>query len=73
MCFHLQVRVQEGRHILNWVSYLLERANLSHWITPVGVRIILTMAVYRQSLRLGDKPLETHNQNIYFPNAHVRL
>jgi hypothetical protein len=32
----------------------------------VTVRITLRLAVYRQSLRLGDKPLETHGQQFFF-------
>jgi hypothetical protein len=34
------------------------------------VRVTLRLAVYRQSVRLGDKPLETHDQNFYFPAEH---
>jgi hypothetical protein len=30
------------------------------------VRFTLKLAVYRQSVRLGDNPLETHNQNFIF-------
>jgi hypothetical protein len=41
--------------------------------TPVTVRVTLGLAVYRQSVRLGDKPLETHEQQFFFPNEHVRL
>jgi hypothetical protein len=26
-----------------------------------------------QTVRLGDKPLETHDQNIYFPTEQLRL
>jgi hypothetical protein len=39
----------------------LERANLNHWITHVRVRVRVTLRleVYRQSVRLGAKPLET--------------
>jgi hypothetical protein len=36
---------------------LLERANLNHWATHIRVRVTLRLAVYRQSLRLGDTPL----------------
>jgi hypothetical protein len=28
----------------------------------VAVRVTLRLAVYRHSVRLGDKPLETHDQ-----------
>jgi hypothetical protein len=37
------------------------------------VRITLRLAVYRQSVRLGDKLLETHYQNFYFSTEHLRL
>jgi hypothetical protein len=30
------------------------------------VRVTLRLAVYRQSVRLGDKPLETHDSNFIF-------
>jgi hypothetical protein len=37
----------------------------------IRVRVTLRLAVYRQSVRLGDKPLETHNQNFFFTSpAH---
>jgi hypothetical protein len=32
----------------------------------VGVRATLRLAVYRQSVRLGDKPLETHDRRFFF-------
>jgi hypothetical protein len=41
--------------------------------TRVRVRINLRMAVYRKTVRLGDKPLETHDQNFYFPTEHLPL
>jgi hypothetical protein len=31
-------------------------------IVKVRVRVTLQLAVYRQSVLLGDKPLETHDQ-----------
>jgi hypothetical protein len=30
------------------------------------VKVTLQLAVYRQSVRLGVKPLETHDQNSFF-------
>jgi hypothetical protein len=39
--------------------------------TLVTVRVTLCLAVYRQSVRLGAKPLETHDQN--FLTEHLRL
>jgi hypothetical protein len=32
------------------------------------VKVTLRLAVYRQSVRLGDKPLETHDTVILFSN-----
>jgi hypothetical protein len=32
----------------------------------VRVRVILRLAVYRKSVRLGDKPHETHDQHFFF-------
>jgi hypothetical protein len=42
-------------------------------LVRVRVRVTLRLAVYRQSLRLGDKPLKAHDQNFYFPTKHLRL
>jgi hypothetical protein len=36
----------------------------------VRVRVTLRLTVYRQSLRLGDKPLETHDQQ-YFLSTEI--
>jgi hypothetical protein len=36
-------------------------------------RATLRLAVYRQLVRLGDKPLGTHNQKFDFPTEHLRL
>jgi hypothetical protein len=32
----------------------------------VKVKVTLRLAVYRQSVRLGVKPLEIHDQNVFF-------
>jgi hypothetical protein len=32
----------------------------------VKVEVTLRLAVYRQSLRRGDKPLEAHDQQVFF-------
>jgi hypothetical protein len=37
------------------------------------VRVTLRLEVYCQSVRLADKPLETHDQNFYFTTEHLRL
>jgi hypothetical protein len=49
-------------------------ANVSQ-LTKVRVRVKVTsqLAVYRKSVRLGDKPLETHDQDFLFPTEHLRL
>jgi hypothetical protein len=39
----------------------------------VRVRVTLRLAVYRQSVRLGDKPLETHDTVVFSPTEHLRL
>jgi hypothetical protein len=39
---------------------------------PVRVRVTLRLAVYRQSVRLSDKPLETHDRYFY-PSKQLRL
>jgi hypothetical protein len=35
----------------------------------VRVRVTLRLTVYRQSVHLGDKPLETHDQYFFQPNT----
>jgi hypothetical protein len=42
-------------------------------LTRVRVKITLGLAVFCQSFHLGDKHLETHNQNFYFPTEHLWL
>jgi hypothetical protein len=48
----------------------LDIANLNHWKTQVKVRVrvrvrvTLRLAAYRQSVRLGDKLLKTHDQHL---------
>jgi hypothetical protein len=39
----------------------------------VRMRVILRLAVYRQSVHFRENPLDTHDQNFYFPNEHLRL
>jgi hypothetical protein len=41
-------------------------------IFVVKARVTL-LAVYRQSFRLGDKPLETHDQIFYFSNLTLAV
>jgi hypothetical protein len=36
-------------------------------------RVTIRLAVYCQPIRLGDKPLETHDKYFYFPTEHFRL
>jgi hypothetical protein len=52
------------------LTYLAEFSWLLFLITEF--RVTLRLAVYRSSVRLGDKPLETHGQNFYFPTEHLR-
>jgi hypothetical protein len=39
----------------------------------VRVRVTLRLAIYCQSIRLGDKPHETQDKKFYFPTEHLRL
>jgi hypothetical protein len=50
---------------LCWLSPLLSQthSSLAH---RFSVRVTLRKAVYPQSVRLGDKPLETHDQYSFF-------
>jgi hypothetical protein len=40
---------------------------------PFRVKFSLRPAVYRQSFRLGDKLLQNHDQQFYFPTEHLLL
>jgi hypothetical protein len=52
--------VLEG--VLSWV--LTKALSKDSPVVRVKIRVTLQLAVYRQSVRLGDKPLETHDQYI---------
>jgi hypothetical protein len=52
---------------------MLSESRTGPYSESVSVRITLRLAVYHQSVRLGDKPLATHDQNSYFPTEHLRL
>jgi hypothetical protein len=41
-------------------------AIVSQLNSQLRIRVNLRLAVYRQSVRLGDKPLETHDQYCFF-------
>jgi hypothetical protein len=51
-----------------WGALSDVRTGLS--FTMFIVRVTLRLAVYRQSLRLGDKPLETHDQEFFTTCFH---
>jgi hypothetical protein len=61
------ISVETARNVLkcrmrvNGYSYCFDRL-----IQKVEVRVTLRLAVSRQSVRLGDKPLETHDQRLFF-------
>jgi hypothetical protein len=54
----------------SWVPTGLE--NKDDCVVRVRVRVTLRLAVYRQSVRLGDKPLETHDK-YFFSTEHLGL
>jgi hypothetical protein len=37
----------------------------------VKVKVTLRLTVYRQTVRLGDKPLDTHDQRLFFLTEHL--
>jgi hypothetical protein len=45
---------------------LMNLSRISFTKVKVKVKVTLRLAVYRQSVRLGGKPLETHNQTFFF-------
>jgi hypothetical protein len=76
-------RSYEMQDFGNWITFRpwggetptllgsLERPNLKHCTTlvRVGVRVTSRLAVYRRSLCLGAKPLETHDQYFFELNT----
>jgi hypothetical protein len=54
------------RNHLHTSSSVWTPAPYLSWLSErVRVRVTLRLAVYRQSVRLGDKPLEIHSQNFF--------
>jgi hypothetical protein len=52
---------------LTFARFKFESSNrLAQVRVSVRVRVTLRLAVYRQSVRLGDKPLEIHDQQFFF-------
>jgi hypothetical protein len=58
---------------LNYWTLLRMPNNDSRINASVRARVTLRLAVYCQSVRLDDKPLETHDQNFYFSSEHLRF
>jgi hypothetical protein len=58
----------------NKIQFIFLKASVldSFWLR-VRVRVTLRLAVYRLSVRLDEKPLETHDQSFYFPTEHLQL
>jgi hypothetical protein len=40
--------------------------------SSIKVKVTLRLAVYRQSVRLGAKPLEAQDQRFFYPNELMR-
>jgi hypothetical protein len=65
---HCYLNLEESLVFEIWFSGSLLRVRVR-----VRVRVTLRLTFYLQSVRLGDKPLDTHDQNFYFPTEHLRL
>jgi hypothetical protein len=63
--FSYFVKIKGGLwdHLLVWVFVCISPSFLK---VRFRVSVTLWLAVYRQSVRLGDKPLETHDQYFFF-------
>jgi hypothetical protein len=48
------------------------RTSFSLILADVKVRVTLRLAVYRKSVRLGVRPLETHDQRFFFQTNSCR-
>jgi hypothetical protein len=65
MNFHLPL----GSRTVPILSYRLltsQNCNSQRTKPQLRVRVTLRLAVYRQLVRLGDKPLETHDHKFFF-------
>jgi hypothetical protein len=47
--------------------------SLSLYLPFLVVRVTSRLTIYRESVRLGDKPLEIHDQNFYFQTEHLHV
>jgi hypothetical protein len=52
----------ECKYLLNLLSVRKIYLKITFSKITVRIRVTLLFAVYRQSFRLGDKPLETHEE-----------
>jgi hypothetical protein len=64
---------QRRKFLILWVPELSPASSISFSLfatatQEVKVKVTLRLAVYRQSIRLGVKPLETHDQTFF--NTH---
>jgi hypothetical protein len=59
--------VTSSASVGRWLALHSKHSTLLTESFIVRVRATLRRTVYRQSVRLGDKPHQTHDQNFYFP------
>jgi hypothetical protein len=65
------VNTSQLSQLLLWQLHVLNSQRLSYDLTAnVKVKVTLRLAVYRQSVCLGVKPLETHDQKFLFPQLN---
>jgi hypothetical protein len=48
------------------ITYKVFSSPPDYQLIKLRVRVTLQLAVYRQTVHLGAKPLETHNQRFFF-------
>jgi hypothetical protein len=60
--------LNSSSHLTNSLTHQLTNQLLTKWLSAVRLRVTLRLAVYGQSVFLGAKALETHDQYFLFFN-----
>jgi hypothetical protein len=82
MCFSvvLKISFSNNLHIVDkrlielkfWGNLGICRISADLLDFRVRVRVTLRLAIYRQTISLGTKPLEAHKQRFFFSTAPLR-
>jgi hypothetical protein len=70
-CHNCRFLVTDPINVLCLCPYWLANVSQLTKLQSQELRDTLRLAVYCQSVRFGDKPLETHEQNLYFQSEYL--